>query len=74
MAVPSDLIAKSVEELSPFQMKSYLDWTEKVFFKNAFVLVGENKTRLAERLGVSRDFIHRKLKDLAISEPSSKVE
>jgi DNA-binding NtrC family response regulator len=66
--VPSDLLPQSEPELSADKYERFTIWSENVFFKAAYVAAGTNKTRLAERLGLSRDFIHRKLKTLKIGQ------
>ena len=64
--VPKDLLPEIAEEVCAEGLKNYNSWAEKTFFEAAYEVTGKNKTRLAEKLSVSRDFIHRKLKFLGV--------
>lgn len=65
-SVPRDLLPNNETEVTSEGMKNYNSWAEKTFFEAAYEVTGKNKTKLAEKLSVSRDFIHRKLKTLGV--------
>ncbi len=66
LTIPKELLPDIADEITPDALENYSSWAEKTFFETAYAAVSQNKTKLAEKLGVSRDFIHRKFKALGI--------
>ncbi|MGK5085367.1 sigma-54 dependent transcriptional regulator [Bdellovibrionota bacterium FG-1] len=66
LIVPQALLPVSPEEVSEQSYKEFLHWAEQLYFDHAFLAAEKNKTHLAGKLKLSRDFVHRKLKSLGI--------
>lgn len=66
--IPMELIPERSEDICSDRLKDYTQWTERVFYASAYRVSDRNKTRLAEKLGVSRDFLHRKFKMLGVGD------
>jgi two-component system response regulator PilR (NtrC family) len=71
ISVPKSLLPIRGDELSEKNYQDFLHWAEQIYFDSAFMAAEKNKTRLAERLNLSRDYMHRKLKSLGIGSVSS---
>ena len=74
VAVPLRLLPKTNEDLSKQSFQAFTQWAEQLYFDHAFSAAQKNKSRLAEKLNLSRDFMHRKLKSLGIGVASETPE
>src|SRR5581483_10501471 len=54
-AVPVDLLPRDPDDLSPESLQVFTDWAEGVYYTRAFEAAQRHKSRLAEKLGLSRD-------------------
>jgi two-component system nitrogen regulation response regulator NtrX len=64
--VPQRLLPRRFEDLSEKNFEDYMVWAEQLYFGHAFSAAMKNKSRLAEKMGLSRDYLHRKLKSLGV--------
>jgi DNA-binding NtrC family response regulator len=71
--VPLEFINQDASTLNPEHFREFMNWAERTYYQAAYAAVGENKTRLSEKLGQSRDYVHRKLKSLGIGQPELEV-
>ena len=51
----------------------FIDWAERLYYEAGLKATGANKKRLAERLELSRDYMHRRLKTLQLSNSGAEV-
>lgn len=72
LLVPSDLVPQTLDDVTKARSEAITHWAEKLFYSKAFTIMGENKSRLAEKLDFSRDYIHRKLKETGVTEEIEK--
>lgn len=72
LVVPADLLPQTLEDVTKARSIEITHWAESIFYSKAFALVGENKSRLAEKLDFSRDYIHRKLKETGVTEEADR--
>lgn len=63
---PVDLLPETQEDVCPERLSEFTKWSEEIFFAKSFEIMNGNKSKLAERLSLSRDYVHRKLKSLGI--------
>lgn len=70
LKVPEDLLPETQEEVNAERLAEFTKWSEKIFFTKSYEVMSKNKSKLAERLSLSRDYVHRKLKSLGIGEAS----
>ena len=65
--VPRALLPADEDSVTQEIHSDYFKWSEHLFYSHAYHAVYFNKSKLSNRLNLSRDFIHRKLKSLHIS-------
>ncbi|HLD98883.1 MAG TPA: hypothetical protein VJB59_01420 [Bdellovibrionota bacterium] len=70
--VPAQLLPHREEDLDPAHRVEFIDWAERLYYEAGLKATGANKKRLAERLELSRDYMHRRLKTLRL--PNSGAE
>ena len=68
--VPPEFLVRDGEELSPSHFRAFQEWAEKLYLEYAYKAVHENKSRLADKLDLSRDSVHRKFRTLGIDQPN----
>ena len=66
LCAPIDLLPETQEDVCPERLSEFTKWSEEIFFSKSFEVMNGNKSKLAERLSLSRDYVHRKLKSLGI--------
>ncbi len=65
--IPWDLLPQEENDINSDQYKSIVEWVEKIYFQKSFEII-PNKSKIAEQISRSRNFVHGKFRDLGISE------
>jgi DNA-binding NtrC family response regulator len=69
LRIPIELLPARSDEVSPARLAAFMEWAEKIYLQAAFSAVSENKSKLAQNLGVSRSYVHYKFKNLGVEDP-----
>ncbi|MEK6773156.1 MAG: sigma-54 dependent transcriptional regulator [Bdellovibrionota bacterium] len=73
VVLPSDIIPKNEEDVSPWSYKKATEWIEKIYFQKSIEVFRGDNRKIIDRLGVSRAFYFKKKKELGLIEGTEGV-